>query len=202
MKLRILIIVFLCAAAGVSVWYYINSSAAAPAAKPPAVASAPAAKPAPAVKPGAIEPPKPVVAAPVAPKMAPSAAPVAKNAEPPALEPKADLHECIAQTLKLLEAKDIPGLIRTLMPPSAMQQMIDAGRATSVDDVVAIYSQRPDLNEKIAELQQVLESIKDATPEMSADGQRATYKLDGSTVDPKGRPDISFVQEGGNWYLR
>ncbi len=103
----------------------------------------------------------------------------------------------------MLETRDIVGILKTLMPPDAMQQMIASGRASSVEDIAAMYRQRPDFEEKLGQMQVMLEAIKDLTPELSADGLTATFPTDPSIVNPvNNRGSAVFVQVNGNWYLK
>lgn len=203
MKTRHLLLgLVLCALAGVGIWYYVNPPPPAAMDKPAPAKVAVA--PTPVAKPTTMEAPKRAPVAPaVAPVVAASAKPVAAaKADLSIPEAKADLKECITQTIKLLEAKDVAALIKTLMPPPEVQRMIDSGRASSMDDIIAQFSQRPDLNERMAEMQRMLESVKDLIPDIDADGQKATYHVDPSISGRPGRDTISFIQIDGNWYLQ
>jgi hypothetical protein len=192
---------------GYAVWSF--RAPAQPAAPEP-VANAPATAPKPMV-PG-LAPPRSAVAAPLAPPVVvaaqqsspvPAAVPSDTGGGEP--QPQQDLDACIAQTLKILDAKDIPGLIKTLMPPDEIQKMIASGQAASVEDIAAHFGQMPNLDEKITQLQQTLESVKGQAPEFNADGTQATYQIiDPSvTTGPGGAPgNIVFIKVDGSWYLR
>ncbi len=205
--LRLFVGVVVLLGAGYAVWSF---RAPAKSATPEPVANALATTPKPIV-PG-IAPPRSAVAAPILPPVvvaaqsvsAPAAAPAATGELEP--QPQQDLDACIAQTLKILEAKDIPGLIKTLMPPDEIQKMIASGQAASVEDIAAQFSQMPDLDERLAQLQQTLESVKDQTPEFNADGTQATYTPGASSGvynSPGGSSGtITFIKVDGNWYLR
>jgi len=157
----------------------------------------------------AATPPKPPVAAPIAPPVitaatrAEAAQPIAPNAPEP--EPQADLNDCVARTLKLLEAKDVSGLVKTLMPPDEIQKMIASGRAASVEDIVAQFSQIPNLDERFQQLRRTLEAVKDVKPEMNAGSTKATYEVDPS-IDGYNSPGnrknvLTFTKVGGYWYM-
>jgi hypothetical protein len=121
-------------------------------------------------------------------------------------QPQPDLNGCLDQTIKLLEAQDVLSLVKTLMPPDVLQRMIASGRVASMEDVAALYSARPDVNQVMGQLQQVLVSVKSQTPELNSDGTQASYKMDASVSDYKGpgedNGNIVFVKVQGNWYLK
>lgn len=210
MKTRIIAALVICAAAAGIAWYILNPSTTPVVDKPAVAASAPK----PADKPNTVEPPKAIVparvAAPVAPPVAASAPAraVAATAAKPAFDlsnpqPQSDIKNCIAQSLALLESRDIVGILKTLMPPDAMQQMIASGRVSSVEDIAAMYRQRPDFEQKLSQMQLMLDSIKDETPDISADGQSATYHVAPGVVNPTNdKGDATFIMVNGNWYLK
>jgi hypothetical protein len=157
----------------------------------------------------AVTPTKPSVAAPIAPPVitaatrAEAAQPIAPVAPEP--EPQADLNECVARTLKLLEAKDVGGLVKTLMPPDEIQKMIASGQAASVEDIVAQFSQMPNLDDRIQQLRRTLEAVKDLKPEMNSSSTKATYEVDPS-IDGYNSPGdrknvLTFTKVGGYWYM-
>jgi hypothetical protein len=210
MKTRFFAVILVCAAAAGLVWY-ITAGSTQPETKP-AAASAPALKT--AATPAVIDQPKVAAPARVAAPVQPAApkpvasAPSATAAAKPAFDvanpqPQADLKNCIAQSLALLETRDIVGILKTLMPPDAMQQMIASGRVSSVEDIAAMYRQRPDFEEKLTQMQQMLDAIKDQTPDISADGQTATYHVDPGVVNPvNDKGNATFIQVNGYWYLK
>jgi len=202
---RLIIVVVALLGAGYAWWTRSAPGSVEAPAKP---AETP--KPAPAPKPSAtgIAPPKPTVDAPTLP-------PAAVNEPPPAPAPAAasdapqlqsNLDDCIAQSIELLKAKDILNLVKTLMPPDAVQNMIASGQAASVEDIATYYSGRPEAAQVMTQLQQVLESVKTQTPEMNPDSSQASYKMDASVSDYSGpgssNGNIYFVKVNGYWYLK
>ena len=208
--LRLLVVVVILLAGGYGLWQFAGPGPGDAAEKPAEGKGAPAAAPEAAVKPATIAPPK--VAAPVvAPtKAAPALAVAAVQPEVAASskfdlkhpQPQADLNDCLEQSLLLLQAKDVPGLVRTLMPPQALQRMIQNGRVASMDDAVVMYSSIPDIQQQILQLQGAMETAKGETPELSEDGTQATYKVDSVPSGPAAGGTLGFVKVDGYWYLR
>jgi len=144
---------------------------------------------------------KPVIAAvPVATNF-PVAASLVSDTTPAPNEPQpqADLKSCISQTITLLQARDVVGLVKTIMPPTAIQRMIDAGQATDPESIAAQErAQRPTIDQDMTDLLQALQSVQGQEPEMNKDGTQAVYHL----PTPIGRfNDVTFQQQGGKWYL-
>jgi hypothetical protein len=204
--LRLLIIYIVLLGAVFVLWKYSAPSSMGTAVTPPQTPPPAAAQN--AMTPS-LAPPKPATT-PIAPPVV-NATIKAVAAQPlppvaPGPQPQANLNDCIAQTLKLLQAKDVLGLVKTLMPPSAMQAAMASGQFATLDDVAAMYANRPTINQQLSHLQQILESVKDQTPVLNPDGSQATYKIDpsvGSYTGP-GASDggIAFVKEDGFWYLK
>jgi hypothetical protein len=162
------------------------------------------------VKPAAIPPPAPAPA--VAPPVVVTAPTPPADLPIPNPQPQTDLSDCIDQTIKLLEDGDVLGLVKTMIPPASIQKMISVGVATSVEDIAAQYSARPDVRQMMRQLVQVLESIKGQTPVLDADGASATFKIDpslgyngpGSSIyqGPGGpHENLTFTKVDGHWYL-
>lgn len=199
---RLLFIVVVLVVGIYMLWQFSAPSADAPA-KP-----ADAAPPAPALKPimsAVIAPPKLAVAPPVAPPVAMASSPAAAAATPKPFDyqPQPDLNDCVNQTIQLLEAKDVLSLVKTLMPPDAIQRMVASGQAASVDDIAAMYSARSDVDQLMLQLQGALETVKGQTPEMNADGTQATYKIAVPyTGVGSSNGNVVFIKVEGNWYLR
>jgi len=144
----------------------------------------------------------PPVAVAEKPKAAPASVPKSTMIE---YQPQADIGDCVAQTIKLLDEKDIVSLVKTLMPPDVIQQRIASGQVSSVEDIAAQYSQMPNINQMVSGLQSALESVKDKTPTLNDDGTQATYKLDPSVITANGPGadgNIRFTKVNGYWYLR
>jgi len=208
--LRLLVVVVVLLAGGYALWQFAGPSPAETSDQPMETKAAPAPTPAPAVKPATIAPPK--AAGPVAPPVsAPAPKPVASVAQPAATttkfdlknpQPQADLNDCLEQSLQLLEAKDVLGLVKTLMPPQVLQQMIQAGQVASMEDAAVMYSSRADLQQRMSQLQTVMESAKGQTPEMNADGTEATFKGDPTANGPSRGGDLVLVKVDGFWYLK
>jgi type IV secretory pathway VirB10-like protein len=209
-KQQIVVMIVGALALGVLVWSLSTRQAPAPATEKPVAMNTPDAS-APAPKPAAstgIAPPK--IAAPAPPPVAVTAAPKAAPVSVPKstmieYQPQADLGDCVAQTIKLLDERDIVSLVKTLMPPDVIQQRIASGQVSSVEDIAAQYTQLPNINQLVGGLQSALESVKDKTPDMNDDGTQATYKLDPSVITANGPGadgNLRFVKVNGYWYLR
>jgi len=205
---RILVIVIVLLGAGYAIWRFMGAGSAATTEK--AAEAKPAAAPAAvaAVKPGGIEAPKmpakvaAPTAAPAAVKADAATAVVASATDLSNPQPQADLNACIEQSIKLLEAKDILNLLKTLMPPDAFQQESANGRGFTYEDMAAQFSQQPNFVEKMTQLQQALESVKGLTPELNADGTEATFKIDPAIGGPASGGEMRFTRQAGNWYLK
>jgi len=211
MKTRLLVVLLLgCILAGGLGWYFSQPKSTATAnSADPATASTSVATPTPAQSPTVlptkapapiVQVEKPVVAA--APVVAPVASTSADPASTPAAnepQPQADLKSCISQTITLLQARDVVGLVKTIMPPTAIQRMIDAGQATDPESIAAQErAQRPTIDQDMTDLLQALQSVQGQEPEMNKDGTQAVYHL----PTPIGRfNDVTFQQQGGKWYL-
>ena len=140
MKYLRLLVIFLVLLAVAYVLYQFSAPADDSAAKP-AEAPAPVAAPKP-MAPAMVALPKPSVVAPIVPPVIAAAqpAPAVAATTPKAIDyqPQPDLNGCIDQTLQLLEAKDVLSLVKTLMPPDAIQRVIASGQAGSVEDIAAM----------------------------------------------------------------
>jgi hypothetical protein len=204
-----MVVVVICAVAGGAAWF-LYSPATEPKASARVTASAVTALATPVL------PMKPAqVAAPVvtAVKVNPASSAKPPAAQPDAFlaQPQSDLKTCVATTAHFLETQDLLSLVKTIMPPDVMQRMIQSGQAASVEDIAEHYRQLPDVAGKMSQLQWALQNIQwqNQEPEMSADGTRATYKIDtaitrlGTPDAPPGTPGtITFAKVDGFWYLR
>jgi len=215
MKTRILVVAIVLAALATLGWYYLNQPAAEPAVKtadaptPATVATPkPAAVAVPVAPPRAAQVAAPVVAAA---KPGPTPAVAAPAAETFVAEPQSDLKTCVATMAHFLETQDILSLVKTIMPPDAINQMIQSGQANSVEDIAEHYRQMPDVADKMNQLLWSLQDVQaqNQEPELSADGASATYKIDqritgpGQPPAPAGTPGtLTFVKVNGFWYLR
>lgn len=199
MKIRILAVTVVVAIAGLLGWYMHPAPAETPA-KQAAVANTP-------TKPST---PKPVlVAAPVLPPSSQIAQPVAVAKPNPAAsatetpltdpQPQSDLDACLTQSIKLLEARDLVGLVKTLMPPSDMQQMMQATGAASAEDLAAALRGRmPNLDKEMEDIIQAMHQVQGQVPELNTAGTRAVYNVD----PPAGsNSKLTFVKVDGNWYM-
>jgi len=202
MKTRIVVGVVVIGA-GLIAWLGWPAKAPADSAPKPAEAKAAAAivQLAPAVAVPAMAPAKPQVEKPAvaaAPAGTAPASAAAINNDP---QPQADLNACIQQSINLLQAHDIVGLIKTLMPPDALKREMDQGHATSAEDYAAqMLAKQPNVEQRISEMVQAMQSVQGQMPEMSEDGNKATYPT--TTPNAKGSRDLVFVKQNGFWYLQ
>ncbi len=203
---RLLAVVIVLLVAGYGLWRFATPGTAETPDKPVVAKGAPVSLTtmSTVVKPGGIEAPKlsakvaTPTAAPAALKPNAEIAVVASTTDLSNPQPQADLNDCINQSIKLLEAKDILNLLKTLMPPDAFQRESANGRAPTYEDMAAQFSQQPGFIEKMNQLQQALESVKGTTPELNGAGTEATFKIDPSIHGG----DMIFTKIDGNWYLK
>jgi hypothetical protein len=203
MNTRLVLIVG-CVLAGVAGWY-LSQSKPVEATNPTAGAKAlstsaqspivlPVKAPAPVVQVA-----KPIV--PAAPVVASAPAGTASNSAPAANEPQpqTDLKSCVSQMMALLQSRDLVALVKTVMPPTAQQRMIDSGQASDPETMAAqIRASIPTIDQDMTDMLQALQSVQGQEPEMNKDGTQAIYHL--ST--PIGRlNDIKFEQQDGKWYF-
>jgi ActR/RegA family two-component response regulator len=127
----------------------------------------------------------PAAQAPAAPaSVAPQAA-----AQP---DPREKPETAIAEWIRLLEAKDYKSFVQEFTPPEALALLLSMSKMT-IEDLAK------DIGEKSsADVLQALKAAKDVKPEMSADGQKATFKLK-EPVD--GHDSFSLVRIEKFWYM-
>jgi hypothetical protein len=205
MKIRsVVALVVGCVLAGLAGWYLSQPKAGEATASAQGQTLSATTTPAPAQSP-IVLPVK--VTAPVVQVEAPVVAPAPIGAAPAEPAPAAnepqrqsDLKSCIAQTITLLQARDLVGLVKTIMPPTEMQRMIDAGQATDPESIAAqVRADIPTIDQDMTDLLQALQSVQGQEPEMNADGTRAVYHLSA----PIGRlNDVTFEQQDGKWYFQ
>jgi hypothetical protein len=204
MKTRLIVITVICIIAGLLGWFLNPPPADTPK---PAETKSPAKSEAPKVAVGAapVAPVKPTqIAAPVAPPAivkpdAPaSTKPAAVSTADPM--PQSDLKGLFDQTIRLLEAHDIVAVIKTIMPPDETKSMMEQLHVSTPEELAAaLRQQMPDLDKRADDMLQAMQAVQGMTPELSTDGNRATYKVDPPIGD---NDELTFVKIDGNWYLR
>ncbi len=103
---------------------------------------------------------------------------------------RTELKLYIPALIKLLEEKKYAEFLDIAVPPEVMEKMVKkAGKEAFVKQFA----------EKQAVLLAALKAVKDAKPEMSADGNTATYKIPESAK--AGRPEIKFQKIEKKWYI-
>jgi hypothetical protein len=86
------------------------------------------------------------------------------------------------------------------MPPTEFKQMKEAGKVSTIEEVAdVIRQQKPDIEQNLVQMLPAMKRIQDQTPELSEDGNRATYALDPPVGNMK---SVAFVKIDGNWYLK
>ncbi len=204
MKTRLVAVLLLgCVLAGGLGWYLSQSRTEDPV-KSPAEAKIPASLPALALTsiklPEKASTPVVRVEAPVVAPAPVSSVPSASGPVANELQPQADLKSCVAQTITLLKARDLVGLVKTIMPPNEYQGMIDAGQGADPETVTAqIRAAIPTIEQDMTDLLQALQSVQGQDPEVNEDGTQAVYHLSAPIGQFK---DITFVQQNGNWYFQ
>ena len=117
-------------------------------------------------------------------------------------QPQLELNDCIEQSLQLFAAKNYAGLIKTLLPPTLLRRPAGAPQM-SVDDMAANMAQNPNTVRLLTEkIQPVMESLKGLTPEFSADGNVATFKIDPAVAAVSGKDVLTFIKADGYWHMK
>ncbi len=117
-------------------------------------------------------------------------------------QPQLELNDCIEQSLQLFAAKNFAGLIKTLLPPTLLRRPAGAPQL-SVDEMAEGMAQNPNMVQLLTEkIQPVIESLKGLTPEFSADGNEATFKIDPVVGAASGRETLTFTKADGYWHMK
>ncbi len=141
----------------------------------------------------------------------PSAPAATATVPPPTIrfiaQPQPMLENAVSTAIHFLEAGDMDGVIKTVMPPSALEELVRNGQATSIDDAANHFAQMPDLRDKMTQLLQALKTTQGQLPVMSPDGLQAVYDVPVPRDTSGGRPienptKTTFVNINGFWYLK
>jgi len=195
MKLRSLLTIVLVAALTLGVVWYLKPAASEP------VKTAAAPKPAP--KPAA---PKAAPAQIAAPVVAPAAKPAgtAPAADPGAGEPQKELNTALTDISDLLSAGDLYTAMMRYLPPDMLDKMlaqVPESERANMQQMMQQQMSRPEAQQGIQMMIQVVDSMKTMTPDISAAGDKATYQIsDPSGQDSKIVP-FSFEKVDGKWYV-
>jgi hypothetical protein len=100
-------------------------------------------------------------------------------------DPREKLETAIPEGIRLLEAKEYAKFLKNFVSPDVLKKLTEK---QTLEEFAKEFGE-----EKAARLLKALQTIKDAKPELDADGKKATYKL-------KERPLI-FVKIDKYWYI-
>jgi len=113
----------------------------------------------------------------------------AEEAKPEARE---RVETAITEGIRLLEAKQYEAFVKAFVPPDDLKKVTEKKPLNEFVDKFA--------EKKAPHLLDILKSIKDTTPTLSADGTSATFALkkDLATV----KEDITFKKIDKYWYIQ
>jgi hypothetical protein len=107
-------------------------------------------------------------------------------------DPREDTGTAVAEAIRLLEAKDFKKFIQNFMPPEKLKQITD-GKPEMLDQMAKATT-----SEGIAPVLSALKEIKDAKPELDAEGKHAKFAL---KEEIAGHKSMTFVKVDKFWYL-
>lgn len=106
-------------------------------------------------------------------------------------DPREKLDGAIAESIRLLEAKDYVTFLNKFAPPDKLKANLGNG---SIEDLAKVFGAR-----KAVRALKVLKEIKEKKPTMSDDGMTAKYALEEAVDDNK---EVVFEKVGKFWYIR
>jgi hypothetical protein len=107
-------------------------------------------------------------------------------------DPREKPETAIAECVRLLEAKEYKSFLQEFTPPATLALLLSMPN-TTIEDLAKEVGEKTS-----ADVLQALMAVKDVKPEMSSDGQKATFKL----KEPVGgRDSLSLVKIGKFWYM-
>jgi hypothetical protein len=200
MKTRHIALVVFCVLAVVGLAWLFHTPAPEPA-KP--VAAAPAPKP--------IAAPKPAVSTTIAPPVAqPAQVSVTQAAAPaPAApdtggDPQKELNVAFDDIIGLLQGGNVYDAMMKYISPDDLDKMFAQAPPDVRANLQAQMQQemsRPEAQQGIAMMVQVVQSMKTMTPDIDSTGNKATYHItDPSGQDTQSQP-FSFKKVDGKWYV-
>ena len=113
---------------------------------------------------------------------------VASVARADEADPREKLDTAIPEAIRLLEAKDYATLLKEFVLPDDFKKIT---ANVKLEDFAKQFGE-----DKAADALKALKSLKDKKPEMSADGTKATFKLD----DPQSKPMV-WMKVDKYWYI-
>jgi hypothetical protein len=109
--------------------------------------------------------------------------------------PQTDLKAAIATGAHFILTHDALGFCKTLMPPDAL-----AGEgAATVEDYVDKLINDVDFDHRLTQALDVFDAIQNLSPEISSDGNLATYRIDPPVEN---HSLVTFYKVNGFWYLK
>ncbi len=132
----------------------------------------------------------------------PKPAPASRPERPLSAEAQAagEVDALLIKSIRLLEAHDMVGIIKTIMLPEEQQALLlQTGSASPEDAVAALRQHMPEIDQEMEALLLTMRAVRGQTPQVSDGGLRASYR-----VDPPigGNKELTFVKVDGTWYLR
>jgi hypothetical protein len=123
------------------------------------------------------------------------------DADQPAPKPadtdaRASLDTAAAEAIRLAKAADVAGLLKEFASPEDMK---DLPPGTTIDDIIQVVQQKPDLTKQMSDFMTTLTSLDGLQPTLSDDGITATYEV--TTADGS-KKDVVFKKIDGLWYIK
>jgi hypothetical protein len=114
------------------------------------------------------------------------------DAGQPQPDPRQKPETAVVECIRLLEAKEYKSFLQEFTPPDTLALLLSMPNMT-IDDIAKEAGEK-----QLPELLQALKAIKDVKPEVSSDGQKATFTL---TEPVAGHNSFSLVKIGKFWYM-
>jgi hypothetical protein len=114
------------------------------------------------------------------------------TAEEPKPDPREQLDTAIADTIRLLKAKDYKTLLERMVPPDDLKKIVG-------NESLEVFAREFGESDKPKVLLEALQSVQGGKPKLSDDGTQARFDL----KKPVGsKTTISFKKVGKNWYIQ
>jgi len=114
-----------------------------------------------------------------------------------ALPENADLMTAIPALIHYLETDDFVRILPFLLTPEEIQQMLQSGKAASVQDLAEKFRAELKNHGGANFLAQALNLIKDQPASIDVTGNKAIYEIDPPIA---GHKEITFIKKDGLWY--
>jgi hypothetical protein len=108
-------------------------------------------------------------------------------------DPRVEPGTAIKEAIRLLEARDYVGFVKTCIRPSELTEMTT--KYGTVEEAAKAFAN----TDRPAKLLDILKAASALTPAINADGTRADYRFDKPVA---GANRLSLAKIDGYWYLR